>query len=219
MIPDLLWRCPLCQVNDVLTHRQPWLRPEVVDCTACGARWRVRRVAGKGFYLKLVRRGARGSLSVGDERNLADWYALMKKTLRLETLPKDDRLLDFPLSEQESVYLASGAAELWAARPNSPPGGEADTRRVGRGQLFLTDQRFAWRDDQQQLDFPLCQVNGVYAVVNFCLALVVGQQLYQVLFDHESLLKWVTYAASLEAQMRTAQGKADGGHTLRTSHY
>ncbi len=215
MIPDLLWRCPLCAVHDSLVHRQTWLRADVVACNACGARWRVRRAAGDDFYLKLTDQGAvpdhmDALPPVGEERRLSAWYDLMKQTLRLEALPSVHS--SFALAEGEMPYLVSGAAELWADPPGDTSKGEA--AQLDQGRLFLTNRRFVWRGDAQQLDFPLHQVNGVYAFINFNLALVVGQRLYQVLFARESLLKWVTHAALLAPQVQ-----AESGHILRTSHY
>jgi hypothetical protein len=54
MIPLLLWRCPLCATDDALEHQVRCFRADRVRCRRCRAEWRVRRVPGDNFYLKLV---------------------------------------------------------------------------------------------------------------------------------------------------------------------
>jgi hypothetical protein len=244
VIPDLLWRCPLCTSNDALRHSQRWLHREVVDCTACGAQWRVRRVVGDNFYLKIVRSGGYTTAFIpGVELSITSWYDLMKQTVHLEALPEPPRLLE----AGEQLYLASGQATLWAeAQPVSSmvaplssavaeisplsganvPGTKAEDGLVGLGQLFLTNQRIIWQPsslttkhpmpsaDPQPFTFPLCQVNGIYAILNLGLSMVIGMRLYYLRFANESPLKWVTYVALLVSQV-----KADTGHHIRTSHY
>lgn len=224
MIPDLLWRCPLCAANDALTHRQRWLCPEVVSCTACGARWRVRRVVGDNFYLKITQPSAvNDAYRPGFELSITAWYDVMKQMARMEPL-RDPQV---PLENAEVLYLASGPAELWAdsdeALPHSdragspvgaPPPHEAQGCCAGTGRVFLTSRRIIWQGDKQALNIPLRQVNGVYAILNMALAVVVGVRLYYLRFDRESPLKWLTYAAWLAKQMRI-----ESGHTIRTSHY
>lgn len=212
MIPDLLWRCPLCAANDALVHRRAWLRAETVSCTVCGARWRVRRAVGDDFYLRLTQPGSsQNQCLIGEERRLAAWYHLMKQSLHLE--PVSDENLPIALFDGESLYLASGEAELWGVPSQGGARGFFEPVYLDRGRLFLTNARLVWQGDTQQADYPLRHVNGVYAIINFNLALVVGQQMYQVLFARESPLKWVSYAARLALRVQ-----AESGHLLRTSH-
>ena len=244
MIPDLLWRCPLCASNDALRHSQRWLHLEVVDCSACGAQWRVRRVVGDNYYLKLTRSGGcTTTFTPGVELSITTWYDLMKQTVQLETLPKPPNLLE----AGERLYLASGKATLRAeaqpafsgADPFHPaavktshlpgsnlPGIEAEGGLVDLGHLFLTDQRMIWQQSSataklampyavpQTFTFPLNQVNGIYAIYNFGLSMVVGMQMYNLRFSDESPLKWVTYIALLAPQVQ-----AESGHRIQTSHY
>jgi hypothetical protein len=244
VIPDLLWRCPLCASNDALRHSQRWLRREVVNCTVCGAQWRVKRVVGDNFYLKIIHPGGNPTAySPGFELSITAWYDLMKQTVHLKALPEPSSLLEVG----EELYLASEQATLWAeAQPAfsrvdtlSPaaaeiipppgadlPGIEAVGGQVGQGQLFLTNQRMIWLPssvtaehpkpsaDPQPFTFPLHQVNGIYAILNLGLAVVIGMRLYYLRFAHESPLKWVTYAALLAPQVQ-----AESGHQILTSHY
>jgi len=244
VIPDLLWRCPICASNDALRHSQRWLHLEVVDCTVCGTQWRVRRVVGDNYYLKIARSGGYTTAFLpGVELSISAWYDLMKQTVHLEALPEPPNLLE----AGERLYLSSGQATLWAEAqpafsrvdPLSPaaaeinplsvtdlPGTEAECGRVVLGQLFLTNQRMIWQSssateehpkpsaDPQPFTFPLHSVNGIYAILNLGLSMVVGMRLYYLRFTNESPLKWVTYVALLAPQV-----KAESGHHIRTSHY
>ena len=68
--------------------------------------------------------------------------------------------------------------------------------------------------DPQPFTFPLHQVNGIYAILNLGLSMVIGMRLYTLRFANESPLKWVTYIALLAPQVQ-----AESGHHIRTSHY
>jgi len=232
MIPMLLWRCPLCATDEALEQRRRPLRADLLRCAACGAQWRVRRVPGDDFYLKLVR-SAEGA---GTERSLADWYAAMKRKVTLSPI-HDDAL---PLEPGEALYLASRAAELEGEEgdplldpsPANPEGGPAregarrDKREVagvvaGCGRLFLTNRRLAWRPTHpvgqgggEVISFSLQRLNSAYAMMDFGLALLVGTRLYAVYLPEESVLKWVHYLA-----LAARQVEAETGHVISTSHY
>jgi hypothetical protein len=172
VIPDLLWRCPHCATNDALRHSQCWLHAEVVDCAACGAQWRVRRVVGDNYYLKITRCGkSTTALSLGTELSITAWYDLMKQTVRLEALPEPPNLLE----AGEKLYLASGQAILLVdaqpaysgAEPLRPAAAEIlpvsspnlpviglCVRQVGTGHLFLTDQRMIWKQSPGTAKHP-----------------------------------------------------------------
>jgi len=243
MIQDLLWRCPLCASNDVLKHNRHWLYPDTVDCTACGAQWRVRRVVGDNYYLKVTHAGKSATtVQPGLEQSITSWYDLMKQTIHLVDRPESSNLLE----AGEKLYLASGQATLWTelqlAIPitekhspaiagssplsfTNPSVTAAEAGLIGTGRLFLTNRRMIWRQsakgrrpplpvDFQTFTFPLQQVNGIYAILNLGLLLVVGMQLYTLRFAQESPLKWVTYTALLAPQVQV-----ESGHRIRTSHY
>jgi hypothetical protein len=227
MIPLLLWRCPLCAVNDAVVHTSRQFRPDLVRCTHCGAEWRMRRVPGDNFYLKLVK----GTSGVGDERllapcgtGLADWYAAMKRTVRLAPIHDSAALLQ----PGEVLYLASGPAQLQVEEDDPlffPERGDelstAEKREVGgvtvgRGRLFLTNRRLVWLGEvlPAVVSFPLTRVNSVYAMMDFGVVFLIEMRLYAVYFLEESLLKWVTYAALVARQVL-----AETGHRITTSHF
>jgi hypothetical protein len=216
MIPHLLWRCPLCAANDALVHMARWPWRERVDCKHCHARWQVRRAVGDNFYLKLI------SANPPVERSITAWYDEMKKTLRLEALPTSP----IPLDAGETLLLASQPAEMWAEPPHAAGGREPERigGLVGRGQVYLTDQRLLWVEDhvgkgawhtpqREHVSFPLRTVNGIYAILTLGIAVNTGLQITFFRLPHESPLKWVTYAAMLSPQIEAATGRK-----LVTSH-
>ncbi len=223
MIPVLLWRCPLCASDDALEQITRPLRAERVRCHDCGAEWRLRRVPGDTFYLKLIRAGQIAGASIGDERSIAAWYDAMKATVHLA--PRHDPAL--ALLSGETLYLASGRVQLYAEEtdplffpvPESAPAArvakqEVRGKLVGEGRLFLTDRRLVWQGGAADCAFPLARLNSVYALTDDGLALMVEMRLYTVRFLHESLLKWVMYFALVAHQVAAATG-----HRIVTSHY
>jgi hypothetical protein len=175
----------------------------------------VRREVGDNFYLKVVRSGNHTTAySPGAELSITAWYDLMKQTVRLIALPEPLRLLE----AGEELYLASGQATLWVEAqpafskvdPLSPAAAE-NSPLSGTG---LPVEHPKPAVDPQSFTFPLRQVNGIYAILNLGLSMVVGMQLYYLRFANESPLKWVTYIALLAPQI-----KAESGHYIRTSHY
>jgi hypothetical protein len=244
LIPDLLWRCPLCASNDALRHSQRWLYPEVLKCIACGAQWRVRRVVGENYYLKITHSGrSTTAFPPGVELSITAWYDLMKQTVHLEALPDPQNLLE----TGEELYLASNQATLRIeaqstySRPDpihpkaagvkipssaSLTGPATESRQAGLGQMFLTNRRMIWRwspqtaktlipsADTLPFNLDLNQVDGIFAIFNLGLSIVAGMQLYYLRFAKESPLKWVTFVALIAPQVRI-----ESGHRIQTSHY
>jgi len=237
VIPALLWRCPLCAAQDALVQRRLFLRPDRLDCPHCAARWRVRRLPGDDFYLRLDRPSVRHPMPAGEERPLAAWYDMMKTGLRLDAIthPK------IPLQPGEDLYLASRSAELWIAADDPmaadrPIGRDAPARDLyglpvktrlasdlssenpvllaGIGQVFLTSRRLAWQSESCRQDFPLDLLQGGYAIVNLGLAVVSGMRLVFFRFQHESPLKWVSYLS-----LAAVQVQAETGRPIVTSHW
>jgi hypothetical protein len=123
MIPDLLWRCPLCTTNDALRQRWRLFRPQQLYCTHCGATWNVRRVIGDDYWLKVVASPSYPG-EVGAGLPLRQWYGRMKGTISL--IPISDPAVT--LEEGERLYLASRQV-LLAAEADDPlffgPGSDA----------------------------------------------------------------------------------------------
>jgi hypothetical protein len=223
VIPALLWRCPLCAAHDALVHKRPFMGPEVVNCAACRARWRVRRVRGDDFYLRLDKPGSSSSLPAGQDQSLASWYDRMKSGLRLQAMQAPS----FPLNPHETLYLASQAAELWIAAEDPlitgktangydkiSPSGEDLAVMAGCGRIYLTNQRLAWQSRARCQDFPLPHIQGAYAIVNLGLAVTAGMRLVFFRFLHESPLKWVSYFSLVAEQLQ-----AETGRRIATSHW
>ncbi len=217
----LLWRCPLCATNDALVHVERRFRADRVYCRHCGAEWRLRRVPGDNFYLRLER--GEGRAESGDERSLTAWYDAMKATVRLEPL-RDPAVA---LERGETLYLASGATELIAEESDPlffpvPPGGgttrrdkgEVGGRIAGRGRLFLTNRRLIWQSGGRSWSWPLARLNSAYAFVDYGVMFLIEMRLYMAHFLEESLLKWVTYLALVAPLV-----EAETGHRIVTSHF
>ena len=221
----LLWRCPLCATNDALTHIARHFRADLVRCAHCDAEWRVRRVPGDNFYLKVVS----GTSHIGEERSITEWYDVMKRTVRLT--PIHDPAVS--LEPSEVLYLASGTVELQAEGTDPlffPERGselsrvdkrEIDGVMVGQGRLFLTNRRLIWQGDDAAtgqrsptVSFPLSRVNSAYAMMDYGVAILFETRLYAAHFPEESILKWVTHIALVARQVL-----AETGHRITTSHF
>lgn len=199
----LLWRCPLCHVDDALKHKAHWFRKEEVECTYCGTAWEVRRVIGDDFFLIVVH----GEPSmVGQRRPLAEWYDLMKASLSL-VARKDSSL---HLEPGEELYVQGRQAQLFLEEDNPLYGswakeeapwekegdlGQSFLKRCDRGRLSLTSQRFVWRGERRMLTFWLKKVNSAYTEVHRYFSLLYGLRIYKFRFQEESILKWLTYTA------------------------
>jgi hypothetical protein len=219
MIPNLLWRCPLCLVNESLTQKRGLFRPWTVTCSECKTIWEVKRVVGKDFRMKVISNPTYQE-EIGLELPLADWYARMKKTVSLQ--PIDDP--DLNLSEGERLYLASRRIVLnalandkifFAEKVLEDGTEEIVAKRVGNGRIFLTNQRFVWQgEDGKTQDFSLQRINSFYTMANIAAALMHGTSLYIMRFPEDKMLKWVTYFGHVAEEV-----KATTGHQIITSNF
>lgn len=232
MIPTLLWRCPLCETNDALIHLPRRLRADLVRCTHCSAQWRVRRVLGDDYYLKLVKgteesvekRPRRSCLDLrGLELPLREWYEMMKRSVSLVAVE------DPPVSLQsrELAYLVSGPVDL-TAEANDPlffsavgkfgdvvlEKSKVEGVVVGRGTLILTNRRLVWQGEERACSFPLESVSSAHTLLDYGVAFMVGMRLYIACFLEESVLKWITYLALVAREL-----EAETGHRIVTSHF
>jgi len=209
MIPMLLWRCPLCHRDAALRHRAHWSRDDELKCRHCRSAWVVHRMIGGDFILTVTHGDA--SL-VGQARPLAEWYDCMKAGFSL--VPLDQPSVH--LAPGEDLYLHSQQAKLMAEEANplfddwekdeAPWEKPRDLslsliKAYGRGQLWLTSERFLWVGDGRTLTFRLSKVNSVYAEVHRYFCLLYGLQIYKFGFRGESILKWLTYTARVTKRL------------------
>jgi len=219
MIPTLLWRCPYCLTNEALIQDKKKFRPWYVRCSNCGTGWKVRRVVGEDYWLKVIESDSYQN-EIGTELPLAKWYARIKKNIELS--PIQDPSLD--LEDGELLYLASKRVELRAISNDpiffpdyeEPEDGEKPVATVvGKGRVFLTDRRFVWLgDDGKHHDFPLTRVNSTYTIFNIGIVFMYETSLYIIKFEEESLLMWVTIFATVAKTV-----KEETGHVITTSKF
>jgi hypothetical protein len=215
-IPMLLWRCPVCQTNDVLVHRNGLFRAETVSCAACQTVWRVDRVMGQDYRLTIT--AGRPDL-VGTSRALADWYDLIKADFRPE--PIDRRLND--QLPNEAVYLTAAGIPLITNRSNplftgwpdqeAPresrlrPDQPADWDTLGTGRLDLTSQRLVWDDGDRRCDLWWRRVNTIFTYFRTTFGVMYGREVYRFQFSDQSILKWLTYAVRVAQPIAGAEGR------------
>jgi hypothetical protein len=218
MIPILLWRCPICQVNDALEDKKGIFRPWHLHCTNCDTVWQVKRVVGKDFLLKVLSSPSHQD-EVGTELPLAEWYTRLKETLSLT--PIEDQ--ELTLEEGERLYLASRPVLLRVLssdpfffpeevgdKPDKPVG-----KAVGIGRIFLTNRRVVWHgQDGKAQDFLLTKVNSFFTIFNIGGVMMHETSIYDIRFRQESLLKWVTYFGLVAQEI-----KQTTGHVITTSKY
>ena len=210
MLPTLLWRCPLCLTHDTLVHNERFLRPDIVRCTACDTRWKLKRVVGGPDYRLRVLNGERA----GEERPLSEWYDMVKADLEL--IPIEDPIV--PLETEESLYLQSGPVELsalnddllfWPQRSLVEGDNTKDQvmETVGTGRLYLTDRRMIFNLDKQANSIWLRTLRAVLLQTDRYLILRCEQRrLYMFEFLEESLLKWLAHLKMLVKPVEEALG-------------
>jgi 1-acyl-sn-glycerol-3-phosphate acyltransferase len=214
-IPLLLWRCPICHSHDALVHERSLRRPDMLGCRACGTRWEIRRSVGQDFRMRVVQ--GRPDLQ-GLDMALTAWYDAMKEGFRPLAIPAPDgRLLP-----GEELYLQADGIELmpylsselfagWTGRepPRTQPLGDfqpGSWASLGKGQLFLTDQRLFWEGLQGGLDFWWSSIRAVFFPWLDTLGISYGAAVYRFRLGHEVGLKWLTYAGTLAQEVAEREG-------------
>ena len=219
----LLWRCPVCQMEDATVHDHRWFQPTALICKACATRWEIRREMGRDFRLKVV--DGPPDL-IGVEMGLSSWYDEMKKGFK----PSPISVTDVELLPDEVVYLQASNVPVVPHRPNAlfngwdqreapqtqPHGPRelADWAPIGNGRLLITSHRMLWQGAERQLDFHWSSATAVYLWLQNTLGIRYGSAPYRFPLGQEPGLKWLTYVGTL------AQGVAeDHGRTLTTSDF
>jgi hypothetical protein len=204
MIPNLLWRCPLCCTLDTLHQRRKWFAEDLLWCSHCRAQWAVIRRKGDDYYLRLLSpEPAQGE----KELPLWAWYERMKENFHPQLLPNRSPLL----KADERMYLQGKSITLVAQEDNPQffhkirKSKEMKRlvypfmRKVGKGDLLLTNQRLIWQKDRI-FSFWFSDLDSVYIEANHYLGLVSGVRIYKFHFLKDSYLKWLTHLAHLVPQ-------------------
>jgi hypothetical protein len=141
----------------------------------------------------------------------------------LELVPISDPSL--ALEPNEVLYVKSEHAELGVEMddplffPNetqlSPTGAPSMRKKiVGEGELFLTNERFIWRQDDRSYDFWLRKLNSAYTGIIFWFNILHELRAYRFSFKGESVLKWLTYVHQIAPRIKEAYG-----HDIELSRY
>jgi hypothetical protein len=202
MIPNLLWRCPICFTIDALREKRRWLKEDLLICSHCRREWTVTRRRGDTYYLRLLPHDA---AATEDELPLWVWYERMKKDF--EPRPLADR--GSFLNEDEPVYLVGRPVKL-VAQENNPrffqqikKASETTKkvypfmRKVGKGDLFLTNRRLVWSAGERRFSFRFSEIDSVYIEIFHNLCLASETRICKFQFTRDSYLKWLTHIASL----------------------
>ena len=214
-IPTLLWRCPACHTNDALIHQRPRFRPQTVICQACDTRWKMQRVMGKDFRLKVVEGPADW---VGLDMALSTWYDEMKRDFQ----PSPVTVSGADLLPGEEVYLEVSSSSLSPYQPNAlfdgwngrePPQAQLPGRHelgdwvsIGEGRLLLTSHRLLWQGAPGELDFTWSSMTAVSIWMVNTLGIRYGTASYRFSLGQETGLKWLTYAGTLALQAAEREG-------------
>jgi len=220
MIPNLLWRCPLCATNDVLKENKRLFRSMMVHCSQCKTVWEVERVSGDDFQLQVIE-CPKYPAEKGKILPLAEWYDRMKDSVSLEPISDPD----VDLEPGEQLFLASRETTLIVDKKDPIRADLKDESPkisrysqgiiVGVGRIFLTDRRLIWQGGGgMRYDFPLARVNSAYIAGNHTLMVLFELRILDLRFKGESLLKWLTYFGHVGKMIQETQG-----HLITTSQY
>jgi hypothetical protein len=220
MIPNLLWRCPICETNDALTQNKRLFRSMKLHCAECKTVWEVERVIGDDFQLQVLESPTHNT-EIGVKLPLAQWYDRMKATVSLEPISDPDIQLEagehLYLTSRETTLIVNQEDPIRADLKDENPKISRYSQGiiVGVGRLFLTDQRLIWQGNEGlRYIFPLTRVNSAYIAGNHTLMVLYEIRILDLRFKGESLLKWLTYFGHVGKIMQETQG-----HPITTSNY
>lgn len=206
MIPNLLWRCPLCKTIGALRHEGRWIGEEKVWCSQCQKVWKVIRCIGENtFYLYLL---SSDHPDGGKYLPISFWYQEMKSDFIPVFLEERPPILQ----ENEHLYLKSISVKLVAQKDNPLFFKKKDTQKlkklvypymgtVGKGVLFLTNHRLIWVGRKKDFSLWFSDIDSVYIEVFHYLGISSSNRIYKFKLKNDSYLKWLTYLAYLAPQM------------------
>lgn len=202
----LLWRCPVCKIDDALNHQRPLFGKEIISCQSCSTEWEFIRIVYHDFRMRII--DGTPEL-VGLDMPLSRWYEVMKADFKPVPVPAKD----IDLIDDEEVYLQINQVRLKPHEPNqlfedwdqqeapkTQPGGQhigAKRASIGEGQLTMTNKRLHWSNSQRIVDFYWASVNAVYNWEPNTLGVVYGRAQYDLQLANEIGLKWVSHAGEI----------------------
>lgn len=225
LIPEVLWRCPICGEEEslhVVRKKRAGLfssKPAIV-CKQCNAKWE--EISKESMTL------VEGSESYKGKRSMAEWGA---------TIYAEELTLDLERDVDTAVLLRDGEGVIRkgvvAVFPVGRLGGTRSTGRryrvftpsfriparsslpkmqpVDQGELVLTNQRIVFDGNRRILDMDLSQLLSV-EVRNRFLELGYGDHKYAFHLGNESPFKWKTY---IEAAFQAVQEQKRKGRRPR----
>jgi hypothetical protein len=214
MLSGLLWRCPICKVNDSIVHYHRRFRPDKVTCSSCNSVWELHRVkGGDDFRFKAV-----AGPKAGLERPLAEWYDMMRAGFEL--VPLDPETLD--LETGEELYLKGKPAGVTVIRkdprfaaaiakmpppPDQEDGSPSRIAYLGRVGFYLTNQRLIFVHQGEQYGLPLRSIRGLDVLLDRFVIIRHEKRLIEIIqFEEESPLKWRAYLAAVLEPISEAEG-------------
>jgi 1-acyl-sn-glycerol-3-phosphate acyltransferase len=202
----LLWRCPVCKINDALEHERPWFRQEKIKCLSCSTVWEFNRIVDHDFRMRVFE-GASELIDL--DMPLSKWYEVMKQDFKLKPISATE----MECLEGEEVYLAIDNVPLKPHKPNqlfenweeleapkTQPRGEylgAKRVAIGTGNLTMTNKRLHWKSLQREINFYWTSVFAVYNWEPNVMGLVYGRAQYDIPLANDIGLKWITHAGEI----------------------
>jgi hypothetical protein len=214
MLSGLLWRCPICKVNDSIVHYHRRFRPDKVICSSCDSVWELHRVkGGEDFRFKAI-----AGPKAGLEGPLAEWYDMIRDSFEL--VPLDPETLD--LESGEELYLKGKPAGVTVIRkdprfaaaiakmppsPDQDDGSPSPIAYLGLVGLYLTNQRLILIHQGVPYGLPLRSIRGLDVLLDRFVIIRHEKRLIEIIqVGEESPLKWRAYLAAVLEPISETEG-------------
>ena len=208
MLQTLLWSCPICNVEDTLSHKPRKLRHDRISCSECQSKWDlIRMVGGPDFTLRLLSNN--GS---NQEKPLAEWYDLILTKLELTPISHPSWPLDggTKLDQKENLFLQSKVEMGFTSHDNpgfkrldlpGNTGGPMGLVPIGPGHLYLTSRQMIFKLADNRIIASLWEnLRSVDTLIDRFFIIGFGEYSYSFVLNGQSVLKWLTYTRLLIKQ-------------------
>jgi len=208
MLQILLWSCPICNVEDTLSHMPRKFRHDRISCSECQSKWDlIRVVGGPDFKLRLL-----SSNGGNQEKPLAEWYDLMLTKLKLEQISHPSWPLDgdTKVFQDETLLIYSKVLMGFTSQNNpifkhldlpSGGGGPMGLVPIGPGQLYLTSHQMIYKQVNNHIISLLWEnLRSVDTLIDRFFIIGFGDDTYCFVLQGQSVLKWLTYTRLLIKQ-------------------